>query len=264
LCGAIYFAAGSMGIPLQSLSAKVWIFGVLTGLTQYFSIKFVNAALKLGPLSPLWCALMLSFIPVIVYSAVFLHEPLGLLQGASLVSGIGCVVFASIGQTKAELAHADHRKMDHALIYGGILILAMLFNSVLSVTMKDLAATSVISGGSLLSEQGNVFMLFSYVVLGGMSLADLCVTRQVKVSVGNWLALGGLASAGSIGGIIAMKESSMNLPATLVFPVSSVTSILTTAVVSVLVFRERANLSWYGTVGFGILAVLLAGLARSS
>ena len=62
----------------------MWLWGILGGLGQYAAVKMLAGALRLGPLSPLWCMVSLAFVPTLVYSALFLGEGLKHLQYAAI------------------------------------------------------------------------------------------------------------------------------------------------------------------------------------
>jgi hypothetical protein len=69
--------------------------------------------------------------------------------------------------------------------------------------------------------------------------------------------LGILAGVGSVSGLWLLGTC-IALPAAILFTVNSVSSILFTAVVGTLFFKEQRTVNWYATIGCAILVVVLA------
>ncbi|MEO8377226.1 MAG: hypothetical protein ABI579_06115, partial [Candidatus Sumerlaeota bacterium] len=85
--GVVFFGAMLGAHPFDA-PARVWILGIAAGIAQYLTIELVAAALKRGPLSPIWCALNLVFVPIIIYSWYALGESLGVTKLVGIVIAI--------------------------------------------------------------------------------------------------------------------------------------------------------------------------------
>ncbi|MDD5766173.1 MAG: hypothetical protein PHW79_08030, partial [Candidatus Marinimicrobia bacterium] len=86
--------------------------------------------------------------------------------------------------------------------------------------------------------------------------------RKTKpTSIKYLLGLGSLAGAGSICGMLLLSLCAQ-FPAAIVFTVNGAIIILGGALASVIFFGEKMTRGWYGTIGFGILAVIFVNLDK--
>ena len=66
VCGVVLF--GIRGTTeFATFSPDLLILVVIIGVTQYLGMIFLNTALKIGPLSPAWCAISLVFMPAVIF-----------------------------------------------------------------------------------------------------------------------------------------------------------------------------------------------------
>jgi hypothetical protein len=261
--GALFFGFqmdwGQMGqIPL-------FIYGLalLNALGQILSMELTKVGLRKGPLSPVWCALNLTFLVVIVYSALCLNEKINVFQYLALLAGILCVIAAShLGQTTTE--KGQRLSLKDKVSYGSILVLILLGNSVVFVTIKDLGMRSIPEGGN--TYLGAYLPNIYFILYATMAIACGAGAYFQKVKPTSGLALvklGVMAGIGSIGGLYLLSRC-MALPAALVFTINGMVTILGGTLASVLFFGEPRTKAWYATLGFGILAVILANLDQLS
>jgi hypothetical protein len=264
VAGAVYFGVAAWPLDLAGLPPLVLAFGVVAGLGQYLGVKLIRPILDRGPLSPLWCAMSLYFLPASLYAYLVWGERIRAHQYAAIAAAVACVVIASIGQGRSAPSESDHARPDRPvrrkILYGLMLVGVLIFNSLMAVCIKDLGTRPAPEGGSYMDHHGHVMYLLFYVALGAAILPDLLITRAYRVPLRSALLLGLLGSAGSIGGLMALRVCAA-YPAGVVFTIAGVTSILTVAVVSVLALGEKADATWYGTVATGVLAVILANLS---
>ena len=304
--GIVIFGVQSAGLPLADVPLLVIALGVAAGLTQYVLVRIMKAALRMGPLSPAWCALALSFLPTIAFSSISLGEKLGLMHGLALIAGIACVLAASAcqnplcqntpppcplpkdgeGEVAAPLPKDGEGEVAgplpkcgegevagplpilgegyrgggsaSRLAYVGVLLLIPTFNCVTQISIKVLGRPDA-AGGSMADRFSGVFLLLMYFVIGTSLAIELLVTRNYRVPLLHTAGLGIMAAAGSTAGMTGLTACAA-LPAAILFPLTSVVSILVAAIVSTAAFGERRALAWYGTVGFGALTVVLANL----
>ena len=260
VAGGAYFAIAGWPLDLAGLPPLVLAFGIGAGLAQYLTVKLIRPILDRGPLSPLWCAMSLYFLPASLYAYVVWGERMRAHQYAAIAAAVACVAIASIGQGRNAPARAAHPRPERSartkFLYGLMLAGALVSNSVLATCIKDLGARPAADGRTYMEHYGRLMYLLFYVSLGAAILPDLLITRAYRVSVRSSLLLGLLGSAGSIGGLLALRACAAS-PAGVVFTIAGVTSILTVAVVSVLALGEKAD----ATVATGLLAVILANLS---
>ena len=262
--GSIVFAVRSAGLPLGDVPLLVIALGVAAGLTQYVLVHVMKAALHMGPLSPAWCALGLSFLPTIAFSSISLGEQMTTMRGLALIAGIACVLVASACQHPPParpmpvIGGRDRVQSASRLAYVGVLLLIPTFNCVTQISIKVLGRPNA-EGGSMADRFGTVFLLLMYSVIGTSLVIELLVTRNYRVPLLHTAGLGFMAAAGSTIGMTGLTACAA-LPAAILFPLSNVVSILVAAIVSTAAFGERRSLAWYGTVGFGALTVVLANL----
>ena len=258
--GALFFGVRSWGIPLRQVPLRVVIYGVGSGLSQFLLVRVIDEALKMGPLSPVWCALSLSIIPTIVFASVFLGEKLGRMQVLAMVSGVLCVLAASGAQQQPA---GEARALANTwLAYVGVLLLIPTFNCISQIAIKDMNHRPHRAGGRLIDHFNALFLMLMYLCLWLGAVAYLLATRNVNVPLMPTAGLGLLAAAGSISGMAALTACA-RLPAAILFTLSSVVSILATAIVSTSAFGEERSVCWFGTVGFAVLTVVLASASGS-
>jgi drug/metabolite transporter (DMT)-like permease len=265
IAGALFFGVQMNWSELGDLPTIVWVFALLNASGQIVAMYLVNVCLKLGPLSPLWAAMNLTFLPVILYSAIFFGEPVTGMQFAAVSAGILAVAFASQMTTGGGGADGDKKKsalpMKAKLIYGIYLLVILLSNSIVFITIKDLG-TRPLAMGMDVTILGRFLAPIYFVLYIGLALFTGAAGYLQKVKPKRWgdlVKLGLLAAFGSISGLLLLKVC-IPLPAALVFTLSGVMTIISGAVASVLFFREKIFWAWYATVGAGALAVVLANL----
>jgi len=263
LAGAIFFGLQVNWADFGELPTFVWIMALLTTVGQIGAMHLVRICLGMGPLSPLWSAMNLTFLPVILYSAMVFSEKISLIGYAALLAAVVCVLFASqIGSTPPPEDEAGRKRNLRAkTIYGGLLLLVLIGNSIVFVVLKDLG-TRVIASGSettyLMKYLAPIYFLM-YSSLAVFSGFTAWIQKAVPNRYTDLIWLGVMAAAGSISGLLLIKTC-MTLPAGLLFTINGMITILGGAVASVIFFGESMKPFWWGTVGFGLLAVLLANL----
>lgn len=253
--GTILFAGRSLGLPISQAPARVWVLGIAAGLAQYATIKLCGAALERGPLSPLWCALNLVFVPVIVYAWFALGESLSWLKAIAILVAIASVVSASMGQE----ASADPKKPGGGPVYLLILVGAMMANAVLHGSIKDLGGRLLPDGTAIMARWGDLFLLLVYTSLGLPIAIELIATRTRGVFSPTALGVGALAAFGSLAGFFLMGLCA-SYPASIVFTLSAIFSLMGGSLASVLFFGERATKWWWIMMALAGTAVVLVSV----
>jgi drug/metabolite transporter (DMT)-like permease len=255
---AVFGVASLPGLAAGGPPPLVLVLAVMSGLSQYALLPLIQVGLRLGPVSVLWCVLMLMFVPVTLYAGMALGESFAAGQWVSVGAAIACVVLAALSQNGSAATSAGRpHTLARRLGYGGLLLILLALNSVMGIALKQLDATPDPAGATCLTHYRELFLavMYLFVLLG--VLTEGAITRRGPASWRWTLLLGALAAIGSIGGM-TMLVRAVALPAAAVFTVCNVSSILTTAVLATVLWRERRTWSWYGALACGILAVVLA------
>ncbi len=261
-CGVGLSVIGFVGFGLlgiqewQYLDWRLLLIVTATGCVQYLVMVLLRYALKIGPLSPAWCAVSLGFIPVIIYSAICCGEKLSIWQYISIAATVGAIISASCsGKSNDENKRSSSRFTK--VIYCIVLLLLLLFNSTLSVTLK-LCSNLTFAGSNVTYKAacGNVIMSLIYFFIMTLGAIDLTVRKQW---VFNRYACYGpaLLALGACSAFILQLYLVDRAPAVTVFALSSTVSILSAALLSVGLFKEKITRAWYLTLGFSILAIVL-------
>jgi len=131
---------------------------------QFALVYGVRQALRMGPLSPMWCALNLSFVPVILFAQVFLREPVTLLGILAVAVAVVAVILGSLrGQpgkrpgaaktaSSASASASKPRATRMFILYGLLLFGLLAANSVINIGIKELgtptASTTIASSSA--------------------------------------------------------------------------------------------------------------------
>lgn len=229
------------------------LIGTVIGFTQYWVIVFLRWALQLGPLSPAWCAVSLAFIPVIIYSAFSCGEKISACQFFSIAATVGAIISASFSSHGGK-GNASWKQKS---IYCLILVLLLVFNSTMSVGLKYASQLQVPGTQVPLSEQcGNVILCLVYFMILVCGVIDFTCGKKWVFNRHAFLG-GGLLALGASSGYGLQLYLVGKASAVIVFALGNTVSILGAALISVLILREKITKSWYFTIGFSILAILL-------
>lgn len=250
--GVIFFSwRGGWNYNMPGL---VWFFGILSGLTQYATVRILREALQRGPLSPAWCAVGLSFAPALVYCWFFEGETPTALQLISVAATLGAIIVASIGN--AQNASASAHKIESGremVIYGILLTAILLFCGIIYIILK--MANFISMGDSTMFKlYGNQIMALTYLFMFLPSATDLSISKTWRINRYFWvgavfLAIGGVGSYG-------IQLLIMDAPAVVVFALPGVTSVLFASLISVFCFHEKRTIYWYATILLAITAIL--------
>ena len=244
-CGAIYFGLRGHA-EWANITWPAILIGIVGGATQYIPVRLFKRALELGPLSPAWCTLALGeFVPVIVFSMVFLGEELSVCRIFSLAATFIAIVFASLGGDPAERRRFEWRKQ---LMYLGYLVVIFLMAGVLGICLKYGA------DGELASQQ-NVVMCLVYLMLFLMPVLEITAARRWTASADFWI-------CGGVFTLACLVQYSLilflvSLPAILVFALSNTVSLLAAAIFSTCFFHEKRTWQWYAMLAAALAAILL-------
>ncbi|MCK4529885.1 MAG: hypothetical protein KAU44_01805 [Candidatus Marinimicrobia bacterium] len=261
LVGAVYF-----GFQIDWANWNVPAYVILMALGGTVGLIanmiFTKMSLKRGPLSPLWTATNLTFIVITIYAALMFSEKIALMQGLALIFGIVCVIFAAnLGDAPKE-AGSDKKPARIKIEYAVLLFLVLLGNSFSFIVIKDLG-TRFIPG----TETAYIALFrphMYFVMYLSMAIASFVIVKFIdksKPTSYKWVwILGLIAAAGSILGMVMLSSVVTKLPASVVFTLNSISCILVGCIVSVLAFKEKVKPAWWGTIIFGLVAVILANI----
>lgn len=257
VAGVVFFGARAGLDALTDAPWFIWALGLTLGVTQYGVVKAIQAALAHGPLSPIWCTVSLHFVPVIVFAHFAFDESMGTLRAFGLATGALCVLLGSL-QQRADASPEVAGRHIRWSAYLGLLLTIFLLNSLPPTSVKALAENTLADGRTMMDAFGDTLYIGLYAGFAAALAVDRLMART-RVPWRPWLACGAVGAAGSIGGMSLMALCAPH-NATVVFTTMSTVSILVTATVSVVFFRERVTAAWVGMLLAGVLALaLLAG-----
>lgn len=230
------------------------VVGVVVGVMQYVVVSLLRTALKLGPLSPAWCAVSLGFIPVIIYSALACGESLTVWKYLSIAATVGAIISASQSSGNGSTVK---RSVRDKVFYCIILVLLVVTNCSLPLSLK-ICSQIMMPGSSIPTSQacGNVILSLVYFSMLVCGVIDLTVGKKWVFNRYAFFG-GGLLAIGASSGYGLQLLLVDRAPAVIVFALGNTVSILGTALISVIILREKITSSWYFTVGFSVLAILL-------
>ena len=236
----------------ENITIWMVIAGLIFGVTQYLAIRLIRVALTIGPLSPAWCASSLSFVPVIIYAGIFMGEKLSILQYFSLAATFGAILSGALGHDGGK----HGLSLKNKILYGILLVLILTGASIINIGLK-FCSTYIEPGTNvtMLKNGSDVIMVFTYLFLGLSSAIDLTLSKSWRWNKFAYWG-GGLLSVGAIGGF-ALSLAIIQAPAVFVFALSNSASILIASLISTFFMHEKRTVSWYFTVGFSLLAILL-------
>jgi len=241
----------------------VWILALAVGLSQYVLQWLLNVAMKLGPLSAMWCAMSLLFVPVIIYSYLVLDKGLTALQLIGACAAIGCVVTASVARHRpapgADLPAGAAKPRGKALVYLGVLVMILLINGIANIAQFDLSQRITSPGVTLLDRYWACYYFIFFASVAVAAFIELTLRRKLLVSVRRAWPYGLVAGAGAGTGLYILGRASTG-DGSIAFAICGATGILATAAVGAAFFQEKRSLAWYATVALGIAAVILGNL----
>lgn len=257
-CGGVaFFLRQSPAVSFHTVPWVVWALAIGSGVGQILSLSLVPVALRHGPLTPLWCAISLNFLPVILLAHFAWGEGTSGPQWIGVTMGAACVVISSFAQHPPQDEHRARPGARSIFLYAGLLALVLLSNSLIIVCMKYLGMVRW-HAGTLNSAYGNIMLAGMYATLLLGALVYQVVTRAAYSRY--LLPLGLLATFGSVGGLALLNRCVVVVPAALAFTVSGIVSLLVIALIAVFAFRERANAVWYAMMASGLAAVILVNI----
>ena len=235
----------------QQLTWQMVVLTIVTGVAQYLGQIMLKVTLDMGPLSLVWCAAALQFMPAIIFSYFAYDEPFTVFYFLALMALFAAIVSASFGQEKPE---GDKLRTPAWLFGLSLLVMLTLFSSC-AIGMKFGWYYHVPgSDKSLMQTGGNVFFCLLYAAIFTFCTADVIIRKTLHFSVKGWI--GNLMLA--VGTILqfALQKSVLHLPAALLFALSCSASILFTSIISTTFFHEKRTRSWYLTLAFALAAIL--------
>ena len=227
------------------------------GASQYLLAFFYQLALRHGPLTPMWCALMLCFVPVILYAGIFLKETVGIFQVGSIVLAAVAVIAAAYSNRSEPVSpEKSRKKFGISLFYVMILLVLTGLNGFSNIALK---MASALHGGEEYKGAENLYMTVFFGTSAVLIFLEFLFTRKwprfSRHLVGATLMGAGGCSVG-----MWLLSLVVTAPAALVFTAMNTASILSAGVLSVTLFGEKRSPAWYCMVVSAIGAIVLSNL----
>lgn len=226
---------------------QVVALGALAGVTQYGSARFFRIAIRMGPLTPLWCAMLLGFLEPVAWSA--------LVRGVPVTSGqwiaIACAVAAVVSSSRLAGTSGSpvvDRTTSHRGLYAALLVTVLLLNGVCNVCLKEVQDQG----------WGDSYVWALIALYIGVVIPAWIELRIASHRLRPWrqvLPWGVIGACGSVGGMSLLRLCLEGSAAT-VFTIQSASSIVGAAIAGIFIFRERASFAWWMTVFFVLAAVV--------
>jgi len=239
--GTFIFGVAACGSMHNMPSLSVWVCGLGAGCSQYLSITVMRSALKLGPLSPFWCATNLSYVLPLPVAWLVLGERVTMIQLIGCITGVVGVIIGAVGQletTAQKSAESIPRVGKYLMVLGAL----FLMNSMPNIAVKLLNTWPAEASVKYMSQYRWFFLFLLYGGAAVMALIDLLFHRMLRtVFKKNTLIFGGIIATSSMAGLGLLTVAG-RLPAAIVFPVNSAANMVSAALISVVAFKER--ISW--------------------
>jgi hypothetical protein len=248
--GFVLFTVRAVGAPSTPLLTVC--LAVTGGLSQYAGLFLLRKALHRGPITAIWSAVSLGFLPVSVYSIVALKEPLSCGGVASLLIGVACVLCAARLQEEPGAKHSPARRQTG---FAALLFSLLLLNGLLSVFIKHLTMLPSAGGSNGFVLHQDSFMALVYAVLLTCLALEQWRGRQAWANPVPTLVAGGTAACGSMGGLWLIGRVA-HLPAAIVFTASSMAQIAVTFLLATLLIGEKRTGVWYATLGLALSSIV--------
>lgn len=231
------------------------------GAAQYFMVFFFQLALRRGPLTPMWCALMLCFVPVILYAGVFLKEPVTPFQVGSIVLAAAAVIAAAYSNSKTpeasdpkvDAAAPERKRRKISLVYVVILLMLPALNGFSNIALKTASAMPEYKGAE------NLYMTVFFGMPAVLIFLEFLFTRGWP-RLSRYLAVSTLLGAGGNSLGMWLLSLAVTAPAALVFTALNTASILSAGILSVTFFGEKRTPAWYWMVVLSVGAIVLSNL----
>ena len=240
---------------------RIAAMGVGSGLGQYFAMVFFAWALRRLPLSLVWCANGMEFMPVILASWLFFGERMSVWRWMGLIALLAAIVVTSFfGEEDGALKEKGKAAARRAPFYitMAVLVAMPLCFGMLDTCMKwgcrmPLSATDPTP---LMDATQNVFMALVYLAMAVTCGAHVTVCRAWTMTrLGGFGCL--LAAIPTVAFFGLKLVIVADAPATVTFALTSSTSMVACALLSSAFLQEKRNACWYCTLAFCILAIFL-------
>ena len=251
VAGCIFFATRATGETFPP--AIVVLLAMAGSLSQYASLHCLRSALAQGPITAVWSAAALGFLPVSIYAAVKLGESFMFSDIVSLAAGVGCVLLASTLQdgSRSGTAAIPHRPLHFAALLFGLLLL----NGLLSIFIKQLATISDANGASLLARHQYIFLALVYAGLVTCLGFEQILTRRPWACPGPSFRFGLVAAVGSMSALWLLGRVAHH-PATFVFTTCTMAQIAGTFLLAAVLLGEKCTRRWFAVIGLAMLSIL--------
>lgn len=261
--GAAFF--GLRAAYLEEWSLFCWQTGALafaSGFSQYLALVLFAWALKRVPLSLVWCASSVEFMPGLLFAWLAFGEPMSSWRWAGLAALLGAILVASFsggeegGQNGEKDGQPGERRPSGGVMLAALIALPLLFGG-LFVCMKWGAHLPMPGSPEkvLMDATGNVFMCLVY-----LTMLVTCALHVTCSREWSFTPLGGggcaLATIPTVASFFLQLCIVVEAPAAVVFALTYSMSMLSAALLSTLFLKEKRTPTWYATLGLSLTAVL--------
>ena len=260
--GALFFGARACLLGEWTLfSWQVASLALASGFSQYLALVVFALALKKTPLSLVWCAASLEFMPGLLFAWLAYDEPMSLWLWAGLVALLGAIVVASFAGSEEEGEKKPQEQGRGRPSVGTMLVtliaLPLLFGG-LFVCMKwgSHLPTPGAPEKVLMDATGNIFMCLVYFTMMVTCACHVSAKREWNITpLGAWGCA--LATVPTVASFFLQLCIVVEAPAAVVFALTYSMSMFSTAILSTLFLGEKRTRTWYATLGLALLAVVL-------
>ncbi|MGN0867373.1 MAG: EamA family transporter [Oligosphaeraceae bacterium] len=268
--GALFFGVQACHQGEWALfSWQVAGLALASGFSQYLALVLFAWALKKAPLSLVWCASSLEFMPGLLFAWLAYDEPMSYCRWAGLVALLGAIVVASFAggeETPGKEQGADlppepekpsASRPSVPTMLATLIALPLLFGG-LFVCMKW--GSYLPAPGApekvIMDATGNIFMCLVYFTMMVTCACHVTATREWNITrLGAWGCA--LATIPTVASFFLQLCIVVEAPAAVVFALTYSMSMFSTAILSTLFLGERRTRTWYATLGLALLAVVL-------
>lgn len=262
ILGLVFFTSRAFALGEWSQAdGRIIVMGLVSGLTQYLGIILFAWALKRLPLSLVWCANSLAFMPVILVSWLCFGESMSAWRWLGLAALIGAIAVTSFCGQDAEATRGKDlspRKHTPVLLLMAALLGMIALLGCLDTCMKWGCQMTLSSADStpLMDATQNVFMTLLYLVL--VACFTVHISLQHAWTMTRQGGFGCLLAAIPTVAFFGLKLVIVaDAPAAVTFALTCSTSMVVAALLSTVFLHEKRTPCWYITLTLCILAVLL-------
>ena len=241
-----------ISLPGFTLHGPTVVYGLLYGLSLCLSMYAGFRALGLGPLALTGMLVSFSLLMPLLWGVLVRHEPFGILKGVGLLLLLGSLLLVNAHSLRP--ARKEERPSERQGLWLFFVAVTFLCNGVCSILQKEHQTAYP----SLYNREFMLFaMLLCAVVFTAVALVRLPASAYREAKCRGLGILSGVTN--SLANFLTLILAGME-NASVLFPIISAGTILTTLLCGRVVFKENLKPNQYVALGVGILAIVLMKL----